>query len=82
MAWIKLHLEYDGRDVYVNTNNISCVNNDCREAKDVTCISFASEEENYIRVTESVEEVMGQILWNEALASVVEDEVLHKGEKQ
>lgn len=80
MAWIKLHLEYDGRDVYVNTNNISAVNADCRrELKEATCISFCGNDENFIRVTESVEEVMGQILWNEALVSAAEDEVLHKG---
>lgn len=61
MAWIKLHLKYDGREVYVNTKNITIVNKDCRESKDITCISFAGETKNYIRVTESVEEVMERI---------------------
>lgn len=61
MAWIKLHLVYDGRDVYANTKNITNVNKDCSDSKDVTCISFAGETKNYIRVTESVEEVMAKI---------------------
>jgi uncharacterized protein YlzI (FlbEa/FlbD family) len=61
MAWIKLHLVYDGREVYANTENINIVNKDYRESKDVTCISFAGDTENYIRVTESVEEVMKRI---------------------
>lgn len=61
MAWIKLHLEYEGREVYVNTGNITCVNNDCRESKDVTCVNFVGSISNNIRVTESVEEVMAMI---------------------
>lgn len=61
MAWIKLHLVYDGREVYVNIGNICAVNKDCRESKDITCISFTGDTDNYIRVTESVEEVMERI---------------------
>lgn len=61
MAWIKLHLEYDGREVYANTENITFVNRDYGESKDVTYISFACETENCIQVTESVKEVMDAI---------------------
>lgn len=61
MAWIKLHLVYDGREVYVNIGNITYVNNDCSESKDVTCVSFVGATSNYIKVTESVEEVMAMI---------------------
>lgn len=61
MAWIKLHLKYDGREVYVNIGNICAVYKDCRELNDVTCVDFVGETSNSIRVTESVEEVMERI---------------------
>lgn len=61
MAWIKLHLKYDGREVYVNIGNICAVYKDCGESKDVTCVTFVGATSNYIKITESVEEVMAKI---------------------
>ena len=61
MAWIRLHLKYDGRKVYVNTKNISFINNDCRETKEVGCITFNGDNGHYIKVTETVGEVMDAI---------------------
>ena len=61
MAWIKLHLKYDGREIYANTNNINFINNDYREAKEEACVFFTGDADNYIKVTESVEEVMAKI---------------------
>lgn len=71
MAWIRLHLKYDGREVYVNTKNINFINNDCREAKEVACVNFNGDDDNYISVTETVEEVMKQIVTNETTSMAV-----------
>ena len=61
MAWIKLHLKCDGKEIYANTNNINFINNDCGEAKEETCVFFTGDADNYIKVTETVGEVMSAI---------------------
>lgn len=57
MAWIKLHLHTDERDAYVNTNFVNSVFK--AFSVDGTNVSFDGDD--YIVVSESVEEVMKAI---------------------
>jgi len=79
MAWIKLTRNFDETNAYVNTNVISTVT----EGEDGgAIISFVGDDNDWLEVSESVEKVIEQILWNEALVSAVEDEVLHRGKRK
>lgn len=54
--WIKLHCRYDGKPVMVQTKNIinygESTNNNCS-----TDVFFIGNDENYITVKETVEEI-------------------------
>lgn len=61
--WIKVHFQ-SGDEVAVNTQNICAVFPDQRteyKVKGITCIQFAGEEENYIHVSESIDEIGAMI---------------------
>lgn len=69
MAWVRLHLKHNGNEVYVNTKNISCINNDgLNKDGDATSILFVGGEDDYILVEESLDEVMEQIATNETIS--------------
>lgn len=69
MAWVRLHLKLNGNAVYVNTKNISSINNDCsNKDEDVTCISFIGGGDDFILIDESIDEVMSRIETNETIS--------------
>ena len=61
--WIKLHLFNSGDEVVVQTQNICAVYPDQRKnwSKEVTCIQFNGEVQNFMRVRESVDEIGAMI---------------------
>lgn len=58
--WIKLHYRYDGKPVMVQTKNITnygeSTNNNCS-----TDVFFIGNDENYITVKETIEEIENMI---------------------
>ena len=61
--WIKLHLFNSGDEVVVHTQNICAIYPDQRKGwgKEVTCIQFNGEVQNFMRVRESVDEIGAMI---------------------
>lgn len=60
--WIKLHFYQGGDVVAVQTQNVCAVYSDQRKQyKGATCVQFIGEEESYIQVKETVDEIEAMI---------------------
>lgn len=64
MAWLKLHSYDEGKELYVNTKLISCVNESFSH-KGMTTISFVGSADDFVDVKEPLEELMLRIKLSE-----------------
>ena len=60
--WIKLHFYLSGDEIWAQTQHICATYPDQREQyKGGTCVQFDGDEENYLLVRETIDEIGGMI---------------------
>ena len=60
--WIKLHFYHNGEEVFVRSQHISAVYTDQRKGyRDTTIVQLMCDNESYLQVNETVDEVIEKI---------------------